>query len=734
MHNLAYRILLIVCFSLSTFAHAATPDTQKDPTDDPLLYRLILYTNSISREPHKTISFRMYGKGPEVFAKADIKLNNMGYFSHNDYSYERKSPSTYRILVIGGEQTASSISDTSWPDMLEKILNEKKILPGKTFEVINIAWPDARFPHYATYWEIEGKKFNPDLVLLNVVETDYPVYINSASIATYKGKPYGGQPVSYKVGPEKFDLITASIACVDNPNEPSISNPDCIPGIPFNFKVDPNILDNLNKIQMLQQAVIKDFIAGGVDRKLDVIDTPQAKQEIDFVQYAAENLNKIIKDAPDSLVIHNFNYWELLQNLDYSYSNELMARFPTFNIVDMRQFAPTRNPEVLDTWFIPAMREKWTVKGHEVYANLVADRIVERLLPLEKADPGFFRTILYTEAITRLPHKEISFAMFGKDAEVLVKADLKLNNLGYISKNNYQYDKKNQEEYRILVLGGEQTASSTTDISWPDILEQELNATKSKRKFKVINIGWPDARFPELASDFLDVGVRFSPDLVLFNIVETDYLVTMIGNFTIMYKGVNPLGCEFRYFLDLEKSPDYTAQTGVQCITRENTSFSNPDCMLGIPFGFKVSKPFIKDKSRIRKLQNMAVRDFIAGGTKRQFDPVDAPEVKDKPDFVGIAAENLRKITRKSKNVIFMHNFNYLELLQNIPFTYTEELQRRFPEFSVIDMRSFVKDYTPESAAKWYIPVMLEKWTVEGHNLYAKLVAGVVRNHLSTVK
>ena len=64
------------------------------------------------------------------------------------------------------------------------------------------------------------------------------------------------------------------------------------------------------------------------------------------------------------------------------------------------------------------------------------------------------------------------------------KAHFKTNNFGMWSENNYKL-KKEKNEYRILILGGEQSASSVVDISWPDFLEKKLNL-KTKKKIYII--------------------------------------------------------------------------------------------------------------------------------------------------------------------------------------------------------------------------------------------------------
>ena len=146
---------------------------------DIALWGMIAYSQPVQRIPNSMLSFRFYGFNGEELLKAEVKLDNIGLISNSDY-HKEKSPGEFRIVVLGGEQTASSVADRSWPDFLE--IELAKRLPWRRITVLNFAWPDAGPEHYIEYWEKEASLYQPDLVIVNFVESDFYRTINGAEL------------------------------------------------------------------------------------------------------------------------------------------------------------------------------------------------------------------------------------------------------------------------------------------------------------------------------------------------------------------------------------------------------------------------------------------------------------------------------------------------------------------------------------------------------------------------
>lgn len=222
------------------------------------IWYMLLYSSKILRQPNKDISFRLYGLNTQLLFSADFHLNNMGFFSDHDYRYER-GPHEFRIVVIGGEQTASSVANRVWPDYLEDELNKRD--HSVHYKVFNIAWPDAGPEHYIKYWQDEGAKFFPDLVILNYVESDFFRPVDGVAWR-YHGQPIGYSLIEYRVGPGEDDIAAAITANSAGNPVTSFADPHAIPSHPYQFFVSQKFINDPIRIKRLQEQVVSDMIAG----------------------------------------------------------------------------------------------------------------------------------------------------------------------------------------------------------------------------------------------------------------------------------------------------------------------------------------------------------------------------------------------------------------------------------------------------------------------------------------
>lgn len=291
----------------------------------------LFYSESVHPKPNTRLSFRLYGENAQLLLSSDCRLNNLGYFSDRDYQYE-KGTSEFRIIVLGQEQTASSVADRSWPDYLEEELNNDESLRrhlGKVVRVFNLAWPDAGFAHYAEYWKTRGKLFAPDFVIVNITEYDYPRGLAGAPL-TYRGQPIHGYQLHYSVGDTPEDTVRINV-CGTMPGLP-LSDPRAIAPRPFACFASRTLLDNPSKIKLLQDQVSKDYLAGaerkyspwllerivygrhfGIERNFDPL--PQHPVDVEaLVERARKHLREIVDDHPNVILIHNANWAEIFPN------------------------------------------------------------------------------------------------------------------------------------------------------------------------------------------------------------------------------------------------------------------------------------------------------------------------------------------------------------------------------------------------------------------------------------
>jgi hypothetical protein len=393
--------------------------------------------------------------------------------------------------------------------------------------------------------------------------------------------------------------------------------------------------------------------------------------------------------------------------------------------------------------------------GLSVVMTFVASewRLRDRVWRKNAVTPDLWKMILYSEealpddpahVVARHPRTQLVFRLYDRGAELLAGADLRLNNLGFISNHDYQYV-RGPNEFRIVVIGGEQTASTVVNRSWPDLLEDELNRRDSSIHYKVFNIAWPDDGPEQYVKTWLEEGVKFSPDLVIVNYVESDFFRRIHGA-PLTYRGY-PIS---------HRKISYRVGPGIDDVARtiapyvpgyRAISFRDSMVIPSRPYGFYASRAFITDQRRVRALQRRVVRDMIEGALPpfggltlraligkstsidvaavRNFDQLPNQPV-DKARMVQYGVSTLGWLADHVPHLILTHNFNYYELLQR--FELTERMLARDPCIRVVDMRQRIPAGTSDREMRtWYlIPHMGEKWSARGHDVYGRMMADVV--------
>lgn len=360
--------------------------------------RIVIYSGTVQRVPNQIISFRLYGLDAELLVSSEVRLNNMGFFSTNDYAIERKLANEFRIVVLGGEQSASSASSRSWPDFLEEKLSY--LDPDKRFKVYNFGWPDAGPEHFIKYWLEEAKNFKPDLVIVNYVESDFYRPLKGAK-HTYRGRNVlPGVQLRYRFGPDEDDVAIVYVYKTVGASVPtSLCDPDVIAPRPYGFFASREFMDDRQRILALQRRVVREMIEGAkADIGLYMTHSlrqqhsappkvsrlrnfdPPLKQEIDremLVNFGLKKFRWMRENIPNLLIAHNFHFGEL--NMEWEFTEEMVKRDPSIQVVDMRKrISSNLTTEEIKSWYmIPHMGEKWSLKGHDAYAGMMATLVLE---------------------------------------------------------------------------------------------------------------------------------------------------------------------------------------------------------------------------------------------------------------------------------------------------------------------------------------------------------------------
>lgn len=335
--------------------------------------------------------------GLETNKIAEFKyhLNNLGMISTKTYNL-KGNDRFLRIVTIGCEQTGSTTSPVSWPDYLEDTLNKTLQSSSKNVVVYNLGAPDAGFQQYAELSKLAKEVFKPDAVLVNIVEHDFERIVTKRDRTTlYHGKPIKNKwhIFKYKVG-EGEDNVAYVIGVSHKDYVYSLRDPEVTCGRPFAVYVSKTIGEQPKKISELKQKILSDFIGGAVwsqkkslllNRLLGKSFDPIAFRSFDPIEQAIpteeeqiedarKHLLSILKDHKKVIIIHNVNVAEIQEKKEWKLSKELEKREHSLKYIDMRGYLPPIDDmEEVKTWYqYPFMSEKWSQKGHKIYAEAVA--------------------------------------------------------------------------------------------------------------------------------------------------------------------------------------------------------------------------------------------------------------------------------------------------------------------------------------------------------------------------
>lgn len=152
---------IIIRFTWESFedAGAGYPDMYKF---DPL----------IGYRPISDYSGNFLGK---YYNNISIKINSKG-LRDREYSYDRSSIT--RAVLIGD---SVSFGPGLKNDEIYHILLEEKLKKKYPIEIINLGVPGFQFLQEKNYFEIEGKKYSPDILIIQMMPNDLS-YVNISDI------------------------------------------------------------------------------------------------------------------------------------------------------------------------------------------------------------------------------------------------------------------------------------------------------------------------------------------------------------------------------------------------------------------------------------------------------------------------------------------------------------------------------------------------------------------------
>ncbi|MBO6518516.1 MAG: hypothetical protein JJ900_16645 [Rhodospirillales bacterium] len=306
---------------------------------DPSISSFIYYDQPISHGNNKEWTF-VYADGKGVRLKAYPKTNNMGYFSHRRYAPKDQD---FNIVVIGGEQTASSTVTTSWPDYLEDTL-------GAGYKVYNIGWPDAGPSKYIEYWHDAGETFKPDLVIINYVSTDFLRGPTGMSpLHRYRGsKKVASGYLPLDVDGHKFQMLVSIMEGANGGNIPegriftglTLADPYVLPSRPYGVFAAKMTLENTDILNQFQARVVHDMVEGSLSvnkcmicsyvtgwgklpsthniRNFDPITGMPQADETNLLNYGEKTFGWMARNIPNIVFLKSFSHGQYVARTQYT--------------------------------------------------------------------------------------------------------------------------------------------------------------------------------------------------------------------------------------------------------------------------------------------------------------------------------------------------------------------------------------------------------------------------------
>ena len=367
--------------------------------------------------------------------------------------------------------------------------------------------------------------------------------------------------------------------------------------------------------------------------------------------------------------------------------------------------------------------------------------LLAMIVATEQLYPGDFDARLGTWAeISKVglfkENRNIDYWIYSKEGDVIHHSTSRTNNVGLLSPKHYTLDRV-AGEFRICVLGDEQTVSTLDEISWPDFLEDYLNEDHTflermnVSKCKVFNFGWPDSGFPVWEKVYFEKVRPLQPDLVVLNFVGHSFERLIQGRPATL--GGRPAAGHVAEY-KVGENPGDKAYLWVACADTEDNSVTpslrNPDCICGTFFQVYVPRTLGHDKEKMRQLREMLLEDLTSVPKGQRVELISpAPDVVDKGRLVIEAYKYLKRIYEAQPNLIITRNLWRREMFELGKLDdMTEMLRALAPELGIVPLQERLPPDTSEDEVKtWYLPHDGSKWSLAGHKAYASLVAKVVK-------
>jgi len=328
----------------------------------------------------------------------------------------------------------------------------------------------------------------------------------------------------------------------------------------------------------------------------------------------------------------------------------------------------------------------------------------------------------------------LHFRLYDRQGNLVRENQLVSNNFGHLELEDDSLEKPDSE-FRIAVLADSFAATTTSDVTWPTYLQQELNrdpkvkTITGKSAFKVINFGLDGTGFIQWPGLYEKRAKSFRPDLVIVSFIGNDIYRRWI------YRDTINIGNQDQVMITCTSLP---------------VAIENADCLNAYSFVVDPNKSdYRQQTARIR-------RELFERTVERMPWTSPAPELllllfngrwgiqprlmfpdrsmsyfTSSQEALSVSQKALRNITSQQPAIIILYHPTIEECLTNEPPPAVREMMKR--ERSIENMLDFLPLASgPKEIQKWYNLPYDSHPSDYGAQVYARAVEGRVAQHLST--
>jgi hypothetical protein len=359
-------------------------------------------------KPNRDLKIWFVDWNNDVVLRTHGRTNNYGMLSDRDYP-DPKAPKPvdeFRILFLGDSMTGGTTMNIHWVDVVAENLNAEpnfaRATGGKRAATFNAAVPGSGFSDFLRFYLRAGKKWNPDLVIVNYIESDFP-RINQAQVRPAERLNGGFIPYQHAGVPN--EILYLQVQCVGD-RAISLKDPDCYQF--FSFFGSEQLVENKAALNDIFGRITSEYLWTkavftlypysyykwkGRSQTFTNFRNPemfhrQTPEEDDMVLDAVKYLREIAGDAKDTLVTLMPLHQDMFPKFeDYRLSKRVMAAMPELPITVMRERMPLAGLTGKDVarWYNLPYDGHMSEMGGRIYAKLMAERIIEHLEAKKKA-------------------------------------------------------------------------------------------------------------------------------------------------------------------------------------------------------------------------------------------------------------------------------------------------------------------------------------------------------------